>query len=219
MAFSPKEIEEKDFLVTLRGYDKEEVKAFLQALAADYAEALKAAGNTSGGPSYKAWGREMADLLQQAHEAAERITRKASEEAGAARARAEDEAGRLREAARNAGARLTEDAERHATELRSEAERYAREVRASADTEAEQRLAEANGRVQELQDTENKIRERLQSLESILGSMRTTLQPDEAEVIDLSQAATVGGAEEDSLARKDTAGTSGEGSDERISGP
>ena len=36
MPFSPEEIESKEFLITLRGYDKDEVQAFLRAVAADY---------------------------------------------------------------------------------------------------------------------------------------------------------------------------------------
>lgn len=188
MPFTPQEIEEKDFLITLRGYDKEEVKAFLKALAADYAELSHGAGEPGSADSYQAWGREMADLLQQANEAAERISRKASEEAGATRARAEDEAGRLREAARNAAARLKDEAEKHAEEVRAEAESYAREVRATAENDAGQRLADVNERVERLQATENEIRERLRSLEDVLGSVRTTLEPEgDAQIIDLSQ--------------------------------
>jgi DivIVA domain-containing protein len=34
--FTPEEIDSKEFLITLRGYDKDEVKAFLKAVAADY---------------------------------------------------------------------------------------------------------------------------------------------------------------------------------------
>lgn len=35
MAFTPEEITDKEFLVTMRGYDRAEVKAFLRAVAAD----------------------------------------------------------------------------------------------------------------------------------------------------------------------------------------
>jgi DivIVA domain-containing protein len=37
MPFSPREITEKEFLVTMRGYDRAEVKAFLRAVAVDTA--------------------------------------------------------------------------------------------------------------------------------------------------------------------------------------
>lgn len=38
MAFTPEEIETKTFIVTLRGYDRSEVRAFVSALALDYRE-------------------------------------------------------------------------------------------------------------------------------------------------------------------------------------
>lgn len=189
MSFSPQEIENKDFLITLRGYDKEEVKAFLKTLAADYAEAVEAAGKApSGEHAYKAWSKEMAGLLQQAEKAADQITQKAMEEAGASRARAEDEATRLREAARNAAARATEEAENHAAEVRAEADRYAREVRTAAESDATERLEDVTRRVERLRATEDNVRTRLTGLETMLSSMRQDLRPEEGtEVIDISE--------------------------------
>ena len=43
MPFAPHEIENKRFVVALRGYSTTEVDAFLRAVAADYAAALDAA--------------------------------------------------------------------------------------------------------------------------------------------------------------------------------
>jgi len=43
MAFRPDDIAVKEFLVRARGYDREEVAAFLRAVAADYRQALEAA--------------------------------------------------------------------------------------------------------------------------------------------------------------------------------
>ena len=43
-AFTPEEIENQDFLSTLRGYDKEEVRAFLRAVAAEFQHLLERAG-------------------------------------------------------------------------------------------------------------------------------------------------------------------------------
>ena len=41
MALGPDEIETKEFLVTLRGFDKEEVRSFLQIVAAEHRTALE----------------------------------------------------------------------------------------------------------------------------------------------------------------------------------
>jgi len=43
MPFSPEEIENKEFIVGLRGYSTTEVRAFLRAVAVDYDAALKRA--------------------------------------------------------------------------------------------------------------------------------------------------------------------------------
>lgn len=43
MPFSPEEIEGKQFISTLRGFDKDEVSMFLRAVAADYRKALERA--------------------------------------------------------------------------------------------------------------------------------------------------------------------------------
>src|SRR4029077_9834702 len=40
MPFTPREITDKEFLITMRGYDRVEVKAFLRAVAADMAHLL-----------------------------------------------------------------------------------------------------------------------------------------------------------------------------------
>ena len=41
MTFQPSEIAEKDFLVTVRGYDRNEVRAFLRAIATQYHSMLE----------------------------------------------------------------------------------------------------------------------------------------------------------------------------------
>src|SRR5437763_1637579 len=51
MPFRPEEIACKQFLVRARGYDRDEVAAFLRAVAADYEEALRALEDAaSAGP-------------------------------------------------------------------------------------------------------------------------------------------------------------------------
>ena len=42
MPFQPEDIAVKQFLVRARGYDRDEVAAFLRAVAADYRQALDA---------------------------------------------------------------------------------------------------------------------------------------------------------------------------------
>jgi DivIVA domain-containing protein len=165
--FSPEEIESKEFLITLRGYDKDEVNAFLRAVAADYRSALSRQGTDVVVPSssYEALGAEISTVLSTAKQSAETIRRRAEDDATELRRRAEEESRSLREAASRAAKRLTEEAERHSIE-----------VRASAEREASERLRESARRVERLQATETKVRQRLFSLEATLKQIRQELE-------------------------------------------
>src|SRR4051794_31242713 len=83
MPFQPEEIACKQFLVRARGYDREEVGAFLRAVAADYEEALRVEDAASGEPE-SAPERRAVDLLETAsrrlEEVAERERRVAEAE-------------------------------------------------------------------------------------------------------------------------------------------
>ncbi len=173
MPFTPEEIDSKEFLITLRGYDKDEVKAFLKAVAADYRAALDSAqpAPEAGGSAYEALGKDIGQVLQVAKQSADQLKRKAEEEATSMRRRAEEEAASLREAASSAARRLTEEAERHSVQVRAEAER-----------EATAKTASAGRRVEKLQSAESKLRQRLYALEMMLQSMRQELESDDAQV-------------------------------------
>lgn len=180
MPFTPEEIDSKEFLITLRGYDKDEVKAFLKAVAADYRAALDSSAPPAepSGNAYEALGKDIGQVLQVAKQSADQLKRKAEEEATSMRRRAEEEANTLREAASNAARRLTEEAERHAVQVRAEAER-----------DAAERTVDASRRVDKLQSAESKLRQRLYALEMMLQSMRQELESgdrDGAGVVDVS---------------------------------
>ena len=170
MPFTPEEIESKEFLITLRGYDKDEVKAFLKAVSADYRAALDSAAPAAEAPSsaYEALGRDIGQVLQTAKQSADQLRKKAEEDATSMRRRAEEEANSLREAASKAAQRLREEAERHAIQVRAEADRDARE-----------RTSGAARRVEKLQSAESKLRQRLYALEMMLQSMRQELESGE----------------------------------------
>lgn len=172
MPFSPEEIESKEFLITLRGYDKDEVQAFLRAVAADYrsiADSARMPAAPSATNPFESLGEEVGTVLKVARESANALRQKAEDEAAATRRRAEEESAALRNAASAAAKRLTEEAERHAIE-----------VRASAERDAGERLRETARRVERLQGTETKLRQRLYSLEMMLQSMRQELDSADA---------------------------------------
>ena len=187
MPFSPEEIESKEFLITLRGYDKDEVQAFLRAVAADYRGIVE--DSRSGAPApttsnpFESLGEEVGTVLKVARESANALRQKAEDEAAATRRRAEEESAALRNAASAAAKRLTEEAERHAIE-----------VRASAERDAGERLRETARRVERLQGTETKLRQRLYSLEMMLQSMRQELDSADATGLDVATSPPEGGA-------------------------
>ena len=194
MPFSPEEIESKEFLITLRGYDKDEVQAFLRAVAADYrsiADSSKGGGMAapvSTSNPFESLGEEVGTVLKVARESANALRQKAEDEAAAARRRAEEESAALRNAASSAAKRLTEEAERHAIE-----------VRAAAEREAGDRLRETARRVERLQGTETKLRQRLYSLEMMLQSMRQELDAADTAGVELPAATETPAAEADDM--------------------
>jgi len=121
MPFAPHEIENKKFVVALRGYATDEVDAFLRAVAADYKSVLDGAqGHLPVA--------ELENVLRAAHEQAIAITARAGEEAAEIRRLAEEDAQLVREAA---AAELVEveRAERRLAEREEEVARRTSELR------------------------------------------------------------------------------------------
>ncbi|MEA2476300.1 MAG: hypothetical protein QOF16_728 [Actinomycetota bacterium] len=196
MPFTPEEIENKEFLITLRGYDKDEVQAFLRAVAEDFRGlSTTVRESPTAGNAFEALGQEVSSVLQVAKESATNLKRKAEEEATTARKRAEEEANTLREAASQAARRLTSEAQKHATE-----------VRASAQREADERLRDMARRVERLQSTESKLRQRLYALEMMLQSMRQDLDSADAAGVELKPRSESGGAGLDTDLTETTSG-------------
>jgi DivIVA domain-containing protein len=79
--FAPHEIENKRFVVALRGYQTEEVDAFLRAVAADYRAALERAEASERTPAPT--DDEVAAILRAAEREAEEIRAAANAEAEA----------------------------------------------------------------------------------------------------------------------------------------
>jgi DivIVA domain-containing protein len=116
MPFAPHEIENKRFVTALRGYQTDEVEAFLRAVAADYRELVHRAASSSS-PQLVA---EIERVMRSAREEAER-------QAAEVRAAAEREAAELREATQREAEACFAEIARQAEELhRLEASLWAR---------------------------------------------------------------------------------------------
>jgi DivIVA domain-containing protein len=180
MALTSEEIATKEFLTGLRGYDKDEVRSFLQTVAGEFesagrgaeaapAPAAPAAGAAAGG-DWSNLGDEIAAVLRTAHDQAATLRGEAETEAAKLRgdaqsetsklrADAEADAARLRDEAQSETSKLRADAEADAARLRSEAEADAARARADADqyaqalrAEAEQNRNDANHKLTEAQE-------------------------------------------------------------------
>jgi DivIVA domain-containing protein len=180
MPFAPHEIETKRFVTALRGYQTDEVEAFLRAVAADYRAALEAAsGETEKSTALVAEvERVMSDALDQAkradgrqewiaelqrimHATTEELRAAAQADASAIRTAAQADAAEIRAAAQASVEELQQildrtrqQAEREAAEIREAAQADARQIRATAHTQAnvaELRLA-AQAQARELRE-------------------------------------------------------------------
>ena len=166
MPLSPQEIAEREFFPSKDGYDKEEVRAFLNVMARDQSELLDRIQSLTAGPEDLAEiGTQVSDVLGNAGSMAERLVRAAEAKASEIRSQAEEEADMLRTATADSTDRLKEEAEQYAYDVRTSAERASREQQ-----------VQAVDRVGRLLAGESTVRERLYNLELTLQSIRGELK-------------------------------------------
>lgn len=90
MALTPDEIAEKEFAFGLRGYDQEEVRAFLHLVAAEVASGVVAPGpGVSGAVTADAVDAEAAQVLERANAEAAEVRRTAEADAEIIRSKAQ----------------------------------------------------------------------------------------------------------------------------------
>lgn len=138
----PDEIESKEFVVRLRGYDPVEVRAFLTEVARRQREERHI-----DRPSQEL-GDTVAGVIQQALDAAQAIRQRAEVAAASIGAAAEEHAAGL---------------SRHAQEVLDDAEQAALETRWAAQHEADALMASTRDGVEALRRAEGEVRSRLSS--------------------------------------------------------
>lgn len=184
MASYSDDVAAREFVVATQGYDRDEVRAFLEVVAREHQalrdeiESLRAEQAGQGGI-----GHEIANLLETSRRQADEAKRAAAEEADAIRARADADADRIRQATADAADRA-----------REEADLYAFETRAQADREVRDKLRETNERIEALLSGASKVRERLFGIDTILASVRNevaqvaeSLDSDEIEAVEIAE--------------------------------
>jgi DivIVA domain-containing protein len=137
-ALTPKRIEEQVFAIGERGYDCDEVDAFLKQVAA-HVDALVRGETQFGTKPYEALGIEMADLLQHANDVAAHVKKTAEDDAAVILQEAHKEAKSIREQAETVKRKLDAEAaaaKKEATEDAQRLKREAQHVRSLAEAEA-----------------------------------------------------------------------------------
>ncbi len=165
MALSPIQIEEREFLTSAGGYDREEVRGFLASIAREHKRLRERLQELELNDPVHGLGPRVADILETAETAANNMRSSAEADAKALRERAEGEASALRAATEQATAKLREEAEQYAFDVRTSADRALREQQAA--------VADRVGRVL---TGESHVRERLYALEVSLQTLRADLQ-------------------------------------------
>jgi cell division initiation protein len=172
VAITPQEIETKQFAIGLRGFDQQEVTAFLKSVAGDYKSALEHADGGGGGSTapaadpYAAMGDEVAAVLRSARDAAGEVRKHAEEEAEALLSKARQEAGELEATAK----RHLEEADNSANENRRRSEEAAAAAVAQAKGEAEEIVAAAKARYEQLIRDEQDLGGRLRAIKGDIES-------------------------------------------------
>ncbi|MGH2699592.1 MAG: DivIVA domain-containing protein [Actinomycetota bacterium] len=166
---TPEDIETASFTIAIRGYDKQEVEAFL----ADTADLVRALTDASGN-AYVDLGEEMGELLQHARNSADQMTAQAQEEVTALRAQIDAEIADKRREADEYVRRSNEDISSEVKRLRQGAEEQARAI-----------IEDAQQRIVTLQREEVEARERIRALR--LQLLEVTLRLQRFEVADESE--------------------------------
>jgi DivIVA domain-containing protein len=165
---TPEEIETATFTVGLRGYDKQEVEAYLADIA-DHVSVLTEASSSA----YVDLGEEMGELLQHARNSADEMTASAQEDATAIRAQVDAEITDKRREADEYVRTATEDIAAEVDRRREAAEEQARAI-----------IEDAQTRIVTLQREEGEAKERIRALR--LQLLEVTLRLQRFEIADES---------------------------------
>lgn len=151
---SSEEIERAEFSISVRGYDKGQVDAFVQMVAAEHRRLAHAAETAKNADRpYRSLGEEMGDLLQHAKDSADAL-----------RAKAREEADHMIAEARGAGSSIREEAHAEANEIRADAQSEADRTREATEREVANRTGEMEAHLGRLREAEADVRARLSDL-------------------------------------------------------
>jgi DivIVA domain-containing protein len=185
MPLTPEEIKKRAFSTGYgRGYVRSEVDTFLARVADDYAAIQNLATAVRGSRTAGAEGigdaaddvaAEVGEVLRAARESAQRIRQKAQEGADGLLTAASKRAGELRAKAERAHSEAQEKADAKARHVVQEAEQRARELRASAERQHDELIGQAEKRHVVLMRYQEQLRDRIGTLEALIGEMQAQM--------------------------------------------
>jgi DivIVA domain-containing protein len=168
------ELRDVRFPVAMRGYDREAVDDFVGRVNRVIAELqITAAPESAIRHALEQVTDETKDLLGQAHETADQITRRSRSQADDRLQRAEREAQELQETSEKEARQVRADAAHEAREVREAAANEAREVRETAQREAREIREAAEARVAELEADAQRI---LEERGRLIGDLRDLIR-------------------------------------------
>ncbi len=148
---TPDQINSKTFSTAMRGYEKDEVDAYLKELSEEYAAALERP--TAAVDPVEKLGAEVTDVLRSARDAAESLRERSSAEAEQIRKRAAEKALELRRKAQ-------EEAEAAIQSAQAEAKKTLELAQARAEQAIRQAEEQAARQRREVAEEVNRIREK-----------------------------------------------------------
>ena len=178
MALSSEEVANKAFSSVRRGYDPDEVRAYLKQVAS---EGISARSDETGPHAdVEHAADDVRTVLIAAREAAAKLKETTDREVQAISDRAADEVHDLRSNATREATATLEQAKQRADELVQEAKRYASEQREAADRERKELLEGATREHQVLMEEKAQLQESAARAERALATLQSALRSGNA---------------------------------------
>jgi DivIVA domain-containing protein len=154
------------------GYDRGEVRAFLQEVAADYAAAIEKLVRVSEGAPQLDLREEANAILRAVEQSANEVLRRSQNEAEDIQRLGADTAQLLVAEAAEIGETARDSAADYWAQVAREAEDYAVDLHAQTETECSLLIEETRARLGQVIAYDHRIRNRLAEIEALLADMR-----------------------------------------------
>jgi DivIVA domain-containing protein len=179
MSLSSQDVVNKSFQNVRRGYDPDEVNAFLEEIAAKGVSGKEGAKTQDPGVDLDDAVEEIRTIVRAAREAAAKLKESSEKEAQAMFDEAGDKAADVRRSATQEATETLEDARKRAQQLVEEAKAYAEEQRSMADRERDKVLDGAMRHHEQLMAQERELQEAANRAEKALFDLRSALKSEQ----------------------------------------